>query len=145
MKIRNLKKEDISLLSKIVSLNYSKKFGENSKKEILAHFENKTIPPQYLVAEENGKIMGFAGYIQSWMDYSVYNLFWVNIHPDFQGKGIGKKLVSTVIKKIKNVRGQNKAKMILLTTTKPKFYSDNFGFKIMSNLGKDEFLMGLSF
>ena len=145
MKIRDLKKEDILLLSKIVSLNYSKKYGENSKKEIEASFENKIIPPKYLVAEEKGKIFGFAGYIQSWMDYSVYNIFWVNVHPDYQKQNIGSKLVKEVIKKIKSIKGDYKAKMILLTTTKPKFYSERFGFEIMSSLGKDEVLMSLKF
>ena len=134
MKIRNLKKEDIPKLSEIVSSNYSKKYGKTSKIELTASFANKTIPPKYLVTEESGKLLGFAGYMDAWMDYHLAEIFWVNVHPDFQKKGIGTKLVSDIIKKIK----KSKKKMILLTTEKPKFYSERFGFEIISKIGESK-------
>jgi len=58
----------------------------------------------------------------SWMDYNIYNIFWVNVSPIHQGKGIGTALIEKIIKIIK----RKKAKIILLTTSKPKFYSKKF-------------------
>jgi N-acetylglutamate synthase-like GNAT family acetyltransferase len=108
-------------------------------------FKNPVIPPRYIVAEENGKIIGFAGYIPSWMDYHVYHIFWVNVTPEYQGKGIGTRLVEYIIAEIKKAEGHMAARMILLTTTKPKFYKRS-GFKILSELRTSppkEYLMSM--
>ena len=94
-----------------------------------AMFKNYVINPQYIVAEDKGEIIGLAGYIQSWMDYNIYNIFWVNVAPNYQGKGIGKALVAKVINIIKKKKN---VKMILLTASIPKFYSKNFGFKTLA-------------
>ena len=84
MKIRILKESDIQQASKIVGLNYSKKYEKTSFMEMEAMFKNYVIKPQYLVAEDKGKTIGLAGYIQSWMDYNVYNVFRVNVSPKYQ-------------------------------------------------------------
>ena len=122
MIIRQLQKKDIVAASKIVGLNYSKKDEILSKIELEAMFEKYTYAPKYIVAEENKKIVGFAGYIMSWMDYHVYNIFWVNVAPKHQGKGIGIKLVKRAILEIQKNKGYKVANMIIITTNKPKFY-----------------------
>lgn len=75
----------------------------------------------------------------------VYQLFWISVLPEFQRKGVGTKIVDTIIKEIKKIRGKHrKAKLIQLTTTKPEFYEKKFGFKKIESLGKNEYLMSLS-
>ncbi|MDE1871350.1 MAG: GNAT family N-acetyltransferase [Candidatus Micrarchaeota archaeon] len=125
------------MASKIVGINYSKLYQKKSKLEIEAMFNNYVYNPRYLVAEDNSKILGFAGYIQSWMDYNFYQMFWVNVLPEHQGKGIGTTLVKRIIQLIKNKKD---AYFILLTTTKPKFY-ERFGFKIMMKYRNNYVLM----
>ena len=145
MKIRSIKKSEVATASKLVGLNYSKNYEKSSKKEIGATFTNSVIPPKYLVAEEKGKVIGFGGYIQSWMDYSVYNIFWVNVHPKEQGKGIGTKLVRALIDKIKGAGSKkNPPRLILITATteNTRFYEKRFGFKKMFFFD-DYHLMGL--
>jgi N-acetylglutamate synthase-like GNAT family acetyltransferase len=108
--------------------------------EMEAMFKNYTVKPQYVIAEDKGEILGFAGYIQSWMDYNIYNIFWVNVAPAYQRKGVGSALVEKIINTIK----KKNASMILLTTSKPKFYSKKFKFKTLSKFNDDKYnLMSL--
>jgi len=147
MKIRAIRKSEITQASKIVGLNYSKKYEKSSYREIKAMFDNKVIPPKYLVAEEKGKIIGFGGYTQSWMDYSVYNIFWVNVDPIYQGKGIGSKIVLALINKIKSIKDkENPPRLILITATEKNtlFYSKKFKFKRFCKFDKEYSLMGLN-
>ena len=127
MKIRPLKKGEEQALSKIVGLNYTREFQRSSVKEFRAMFDNPVIPPTYLVAEEKDKILGFAGYVQSWMDYHIYEVFWVDVEPARQGQGIGLKLMKRVMSEIRKKKRTNKAYAVLLTTDKPGFY-EKLGF-----------------
>jgi hypothetical protein len=77
MRIRPIRKNEAGVASRIVGINYSSKYQRLSKLEIEAMFKNYTGAPRYLVAEDGGKIVGFAGHIQSWMDYNIYQIFWV--------------------------------------------------------------------
>jgi N-acetylglutamate synthase-like GNAT family acetyltransferase len=142
MKIRQLEHKDVITASKLVGLNYSKKYENSSKNEIEAMFTSKVCPPKYIVAEENGRVIGFAGYIQSWMDYHIYQIFWVNVKPGDKGKGIGTKMIKEIIKTIKKEKCENKAYMIQLTTTFPKFYK-RLGFKKINEFKKKHYLMSL--
>ena len=72
MRILPVKEIDIETCSRIVGLNYSRKYQNSARKEIEAMFRNYVYKPQYLVAKEGNTIRGFAGYIQSWMDYHIY-------------------------------------------------------------------------
>lgn len=140
MKLRPLKPKDIKNASRIIGQNYSEKYERMSFKEMEAMFKNYVAKPEYIVAEEKGAIVGLAGYIQSWMDYNVYNLFWVNVTPARQRDGIGTALVKKVIAIIK----KQGASMILLATSKPKFYAKRFKFKRLGKFKHNKYdLMGL--
>jgi ribosomal protein S18 acetylase RimI-like enzyme len=101
MKIRLMKKEDVITCAAIVGANYSKKYQKSSTFELLDMFNKISIKPTYFVAEEKEELVGFAGFIQSWMDYNIYQIFWVNVLPEWQGKGIGKALVAKIITEIR--------------------------------------------
>lgn len=142
MKLRQLKREDIISCSKIVEQNYSEKYANNSILEMNEMFSNSVIKPKYIVAEENDEILGFGGYIQSFMDYQVYQIFWINVKPDFQRRSIGTKIVKKIIDEIKDICGEDKkARIIQLTTTKEDFYDKKFNFIKVADLGEDEYLM----
>ncbi len=132
--LRILTENDILPCSEIVGLNYSQEYRGTSEKELRSMFSTAAVRPVYWVAEKEAGIAGFAGYTQSWMDYGVYQIFWVNVHPQFQGQGIGKTLVKKLIEEIK------------LTATRPNavYYSQHFGFKKILKINKaPEYLMGL--
>jgi ribosomal protein S18 acetylase RimI-like enzyme len=134
MKLRLLEKKDIRACAAIVGVNYSKEYEISSEAELESMFSNAAVTPIYWVAEEKKEIVGFAGYIQSWMDYNVYQIFWVNVSPTYQRKGIGKKLVAKIISEIKK---NKKAYLIQLTATpsNAKYYRQHFGFKSRDKIG----------
>ncbi len=139
-----MRKGDIRKASVIVGENWSKRYQRTSAVEMKAEFANKVYPPKYVVAEEGGEVVGLGGYIQSWMDYHVYNIFWIAVEPRQQGRGIGTKIVRKIISDIKKKIGESSAHMVLLTTDKPRFYSKKFGFRILASFGDMEHkLMGL--
>lgn len=146
MHIRPIKKSEVKFAAQIVGRNYSSQYEKSSSLEIMAMFTNSVIPPKYVVAEDKGKIIGFAGYTQSWMDYSAYNLFWVNVTPASQGQGIGKRLVEDVIDRIRKIKDkENPPELILLTATKDNtdFYKQ-FDFEVLTKFAKGSYnLMGL--
>lgn len=137
MIIRPIEKSEISQAADIVRKNYSAEYGEAATREISAMFDNPTIPPQYLVAEQDGRILGFAGYIQSWMDYNAYEIFWVNVEPEHQRRGIGSALVSRVLEDIR----EKEALTVLLTTSSPNYYETKFGFKTVNKFKSGKYSM----
>ncbi len=141
MKIRPIRLDEAGEASRIIFTNYkNKKYQRSSKLEIEAMFKNYVYKPKYMVAEENGGITGFAGYIVSWMDYNIYQIFWVNVRPEYQKKGIGTALVNKIIQ---NVKKKKNVSLILLSTNKPKFY-EKFGFATLMEIKKDSYLMALN-
>ncbi|MEK6917322.1 MAG: GNAT family N-acetyltransferase [Nanoarchaeota archaeon] len=146
MIIRKIKRTEIDEVSKIVGKNYKKIYEKLCKKELGSMFIDKVLPPEYLIAEEKGKIVGFAGYSQSWIDYKIYEIFWVNVNPAFQNNGIGTIIVKKVIDKIKSKKGKTKScSMILLTTKNPNFYKKRFKFKTIAKVSKKRYdLMALN-
>ncbi len=147
MKIRLLQEKDIPDATKIIGENYDSECEMLAKEELEAMFKNHTSKPTYLVAEKDGKVIGLAGYIVSWIDYNVYNIFWVNTQKSFQKQWIGTLLVE---KTIENIKKESDADLILITATikNTKWYKEKFHFEILKSLkGKngepDYNLMGL--
>lgn len=146
MKIRLMTRADIPDASRIIGDNYSPMFAASSRLELRDMFRTGAIKPIYYVAEERGVVVGLVGFMQSWMDYNVYQIFWVNVAQHYQGHGIGTKLVAKAIREIRKQKG---AHLILLTADKtaglPTFYRQRFGFRALQSFSKDSYaLMALS-
>jgi len=146
MKIRLLKKSDIKKAAAIIGQNYSGKYEDRAVLELREMFGHSPIKPTFFVAEDERKIIGLVGFIQSWMDYYIYQIPWVAVTPARQNQGIGKKLVARVITEIKKNPG---ADLILLTADKrtnlPRFYHRFFKFKVLREFDREkECLMALS-
>ena len=143
MKIRLLKKTDIKAAAAIVGQNYSKIYEGRAVLELGEMFGCSPIRPTFFVAEDQGKIVGFAGFIQAWMNYYIYEIPWVNVVSSRQSQGIGKKLVARVISEIKKQPG---ADLILLTADERKkltgYYKKYFKFKVLQGFRKNkEYIM----
>ena len=139
VRIRLAKKKEVPQLQELIRKNYSQLWSHRARREIEAMWEDSVIRPTYVVAEDK-EIVGFAGYIQSWMDYGVFQLFWVNVHPSHQHRGIGKQLVETLLSFIK---GHKEAELVQLTVSQNNipFYK-KLGFKVLTPFGtQGDYLM----
>ena len=140
MKIRLLKKNEISICAAIVGKNYGKKYQRMSAAEMEEMFTAGPIKPKFFVAEERQSIVGFAGVAQSWMDYSVWLIFWVNVLPEHQKQGVGKELIARVLS---GLRKKKDARLVLLTAKIPNYYKKHFGFQIIDTVQSGDHLMRL--
>lgn len=142
MKMRLMEKSDIKQATNIVERNYSKEYAILAITELKDMFSKSSIKPVYIVAEEKGKIVGFAGYIQSPMGFHIYEIYWVNVDPELQRQGIGKKLITKLITEIKKHKNTD---LIILTTSSPLYYESHFGFTTLQLISKkSHHLMSLS-
>lgn len=139
MKLRRLTKKDIPAALRIIKENYpaDSRYYPKARREIVAMFHKETFGPRYIAAEEKGKLVGFGGYSQSWIDYDGYGLFWVNVQKDAQGRRIGTEIVKSLISEIqKGGRGT----YILIITTRQNFYR-RLGFRKIANVTAPYVLM----
>ncbi len=130
MKVRKLRKSEIDIVCKIVEENYppghdDEDLSKKCKAELEAMFVRSVIKPEYYVVEDKGEIIGFGGFFQSWMDYNVYEICWINIRPCYQLKEKGRFLINELIKRIKKRKG---ARLVFLAAIVVDFYK-KFGFE----------------
>ena len=76
----------------------------------------------------DNRLVGYAGYQDTMINYDMYEFTWCNVDPSFQGLGIGRALVEKRIELVKLAGGR----VILLTTTSPEVYK-HYGFKSLAN------------
>ena len=145
IQIRSLIKEDIASCIELCKLNsVIEGWGEDTVDslvfELNAAFENGVFcRPNYLVAIMDNKIVGFAGYGRLGFDDGAYGLFWVQVHPFYQKKGVGTELTKTRLEKIKNEGGE-----IVIAKTRKIWHLTRFGFEKIIDRGGGYQLMQLS-
>ena len=133
MRIRRLRKTEIERAAHVIRRNYSASDARKAKLEFEAMFGDSPVKPTYLVAELNKEAVGIVGYVQSWMDYRAYEVFWVNVLPEHQSQGIGTRLMTHVLALLR----KKKPAFILLTARNHRygFYKKKFGFKSVGQKG----------
>lgn len=74
---------------------------------------------QSLVAEEDGRIVGFACYGPTPMTDGTYDLYWIFVHPSQQRRGIGDALLRELERAIRRARGR----MLIVETSSTRPYA----------------------
>jgi ribosomal protein S18 acetylase RimI-like enzyme len=72
----------------------------------------------FFVAESNGVVAGYICYGQDNCTQGAYNIYWIAVSPDFQGMGIGGKLLEFAERKIMSRKGE----IIVVETSSTKKY-----------------------
>lgn len=70
------------------------------------------------VAQEDGRIVGFACYGPAPMTDGTYDLYWIFVHPDHQRRAVGSLLLEEVEKSIRRAKGR----MLIVDTSSTRSY-----------------------
>ena len=71
-----------------------------------------------VVSEVDGRIVGFACYGPTPMTDGTYDLYWIFVHPSYQGRSIGATLLAEVEKAVRGVGGR----LLLVDTSSTRRY-----------------------
>lgn len=100
MEIRKHQESDRPAIMKIMQLNTPEYFSPNEEKDLIYYLDEHA--GNYFVAEEDGVILGCAGFNIS-QDGRIGGLSWDFVHPSAQGKGIGSALTIYRLEEIRKI------------------------------------------
>lgn len=137
MTIRNYTPTDDSQLIELLRLNTPKYFAPAEETDLIDYLANHI--DHYYVVEIDNVIMGCGGFNIS-NDRKNAAISWDIIHPDAQGKGVGKQLTQYRIDRIKEIKS---IEIISVRTSQLvyKFY-EKFGF-VLKEITKDYWAEGI--
>lgn len=98
---------------------------EETIDEMTASFKNYVYKPTYFIVLLKGKIIGIAGYMESFISTQGFELSFATIHPEHQRKGLGKFLTYL---RLKEITEKDKNAVIFTRARRPKLF-EKFGFK----------------
>ena len=77
-----------------------------------------------LVADRNGKLVGYVCYGPTPMTEGTYDLYWIASDPEVRGQGVGASLISGMEGDLRRL----KARLIRVETSAPEAYGPTRGF-----------------
>lgn len=103
--------------------------------------------PNYIVCEIDNKIVGMAGYIQSWLDWDTYEFFWLSVRVGYYGVGIGSALVKFREEEVVKKSAFKDDITIMFSCTKDVIkYHENHGYKVVvKKAARKEVIMAKTF
>ena len=123
--IRFYQISDKNQLIELIRLNTPQYFSPKEEADLVFYLDNET--EDYFVVEENKTIVGCGGINYSEEENAAV-ISWDIIHPDHQGKGIGRELLEY---RINHIKKNNDYKTIVVRTSQltDKFYN-KLGFEL---------------
>lgn len=90
----------------------------------------------FILAEQYGRLVGYVCYGPIACTASAYDLYWIAVHPDFQGRGLGSKLLIETEKRTREAGG---ARMYVETSQRVQYAStrafyEQHGYRVASVL-----------
>jgi len=129
--IRKYSNEDKDKILGLLKLNIPKYFDPSEENDLKNYLDKEV--EDYFVVELESVIVG-AGGINYFPEEKIARISWDMIHPDYQGKGVGKSLIKY---RIDYIKAKNLFKIIEVRTSQlvADFYN-KMGFELV-NIEKD--------
>src|SRR5690606_16741053 len=142
--IRTATKEELYIIRQIASVTYSPTYLSILGQEQVDYMLEEIYSPAalrqqleqghtFLIVEENSKELGFAAY--SLLDgvNQVYKLQKIYVLPEFQGRGLGRGLITEVISRVQQ-QGGEKLRLNVNRFNSAKSYYEKTGFKVIATV-----------
>ncbi|MFD2999702.1 GNAT family N-acetyltransferase [Pontibacter toksunensis] len=115
-------KEELLIL---LRLNTPQYFDVSEEADFIEYLDHRL--EDYFVVEEDGQIIGSGG-INYFPESKLARISWDVVHPDFQGKGVGKRLM---LHRIEHIRKNPAIDFIVVRTTQRVYpFYEKMGFKL---------------
>ena len=134
--LRNYRESDFNSVIELIRLNTPTYFSVEEEKDLADYLKNAI--EDYFVIELNHQVVG-AGGINYSEDKKKGIISWDMIHPEFQGKSLGKMLLEYRITILKEIKSIEKISVRTSQLTYP-FYGKS-GFELI-NIEKDYWAKG---
>lgn len=135
--IRPYKKEDLPAALELFRKNTPEYFAPSEEVDFVEYLDQ--LLEDYFVLEDAGRLVGCGG-INYFEDEKEARISWDMVDPEFQGKGIGRKLVEHRLSVIKN---KEKFERIRVRTSQLAYaFYQKFGFEL-EGIEKDFWAPGL--
>lgn len=126
IQIRKYIKDDKTTLLHLLELNTPQYFAVEEKSDFEHYLDNEI--DNYFVVVYQSTIVGCGG-INFFEDKTIGRISWDIVHPDYQGKSIGKQLLEFRIEKLKTEK--NLQKIIVRTSQVAYSFYRKFGFEVV--------------
>lgn len=136
--IRLFGRKDTSAIVNMLMLNTPKFFAPSEEKDLMDYLEK--IAQNYFVVEGNSKVFGAGGINFGFDGGKTARISWDIIHPSYQGKGIGTKLLQFRIDQIK--KREEVQNVVVRTTQLVYMFYEKNGF-VLESISKDYWAKGL--
>jgi len=99
MKLEVLQKKDKNSYIDFLVKNFAENADENAlrsaaEKEIDCMFSDYFRKPIFYTYHENNQLIATSGIIREWVAPNTYSIFWVCVHEEHRGKGLGTKIMN---------------------------------------------------
>lgn len=132
MKLRLAKPSDLDAMVGIIAKTFPKADAREARAEISGIMKSRN-RWFFVLAVEGREVIGLAGLIQSWLDFNLYEVFWVAVRPDFQKGGIGRLIMEDLVARARKAKGLSKAASLLVSTDSPAFFA-KCGFQALDSI-----------
>lgn len=121
-----LRFEDIPNCLSVIGEAWSPHIAQAAQDDLRDMFTKARFAPFYYVAHCNDEIIGLAGYITSWKNWSIADLIYTAVRPIYQRRGIATALIRRCLVDT-DALGCN----VMLTTYVPSVYV-RLGFEVLA-------------
>lgn len=131
-KIRKMRPEDRGAIREILTKTEMFTIPEvDVAMELVDIFLNNSEQKDYLiyVAESEARVTGYVCYGPTPAAEGTFDLYWIAVAPDQQGKGIGKELLEFVEQEVKQMKGR----LIIIETSSQEKYTPTQQFYLKNH------------